>query len=159
MKVIMTMYNLNQRNIKEPMPFAFLIYLSFKTFAFAQHSEQPVKESTSDLRSQTVMFSVEVADDKKTYLLERTAGEDYFLRLKHKTNDTIKKIAGREATRLDRDFASRFLKAQYELPSKEGSCDITLRLVMKGESQDICEKDDKKTQEFKSLIEDLSKRF
>ena len=127
--------------------------------AFAQYSEQPLKESSSDLRSQTVLFSIEIADAKKTYLLERTSGQDYFLRFKNKKEETIKKIAGREATALDREFASKFLKAQYEIPTKEGSCEVTLRLNMKGEGQDVCEKDDKKSQEFGPFIEHLSKRF
>lgn len=141
------------------MPFAFLLFLALSPMAIAEYSEQPLKESRTDLRSQTILFSVEIPKDKKTYLLERTANQDYFLRRKHKGDETIKKIAGREANRMERDFASRFLRCQYEIPEKEGECEVTLRLQMNGEGQEICEKDDKKSQEMTALISELSKRF
>lgn len=141
------------------MPFLLLLLGLLPTFALAQYSEQPLKESTSDLRSQTVLFSIEIPDDKKTYLLERTASEDFFLRLKHKGTDTIRKVAGREATRLDREFASKFLKSQYEIASKEGKCEVSIRLVMKGEGQEICEKDEEKSREFEPFVNGLSKLF
>jgi hypothetical protein len=137
----------------------FTIYFAILTSAFAAYSEQPAKESSTDLRSQIVLFSVEILQDQKTYLLERTASEDYFLRLKVKDSETIKKVAGREATRLDRDFASRFLRCQYEIPTKDGDCKVTLRLTMKGEDQQICDKDDKKSQEFLLFISQLADRF
>ena len=141
------------------MPFALLLLLVLSQSVMAQYSEQPLKESSSDLRSQTVLFSLAIPQEKKIYLLERTASGDYFLRLKHKENEIIKKISGRDALRVDRDFASRFLRCQYEIPSKEGDCAVTLRLMMKGEEQDICEKDDKKGQEMTGLIDELAKRF
>jgi hypothetical protein len=144
---------------EEIMPFAFILFLTLSSHVMAQYSEQPLPESNADLRSQTVLFSVEIPSDKKTYLLERTANQDFFLRLKYKDEETIKKIAGREAARLDRDFASRFLRCQYEIPSKDGECAVTLRLKMKGEGQEICEKDDKKSQEISAFLDELSKRF
>ncbi len=144
---------------EEIMPFVLMLFLVLSASVMAQYSEQPVKESSTDLRSQTVLFSVEIPDNKTTYMLERTASQDYFLRRKYKNEETIKKIAGREAARLDRDFASRFLRCQYEIPSKEGECEVTLRLKMKGDIQEICEKDDKKSQEITVLINELAKRF
>ena len=144
---------------EENMPFALLLLLAFSHSVMAQYSEQPLKESSSDLRSQTVLFSLAIPQEKKIYLLERTSSGDYFLRLKHKEDEKIKKISGRDALRVDRDFASRFLRCQYEIPTKEGSCAVTLRLIMKGEEQDICDKDDKKGQEMSGLIDELAKRF
>lgn len=141
------------------MVLVFTILFGFFSLAQAQYSEQPLPESTTDLRSQLVLFSIEVPSHKKTYLLERTANQDYFLRLKEKKEEVIKKIAGREATRMDRDFASRFLKCQYELENTQGECDVTLRLTMKGESQEICRKDDKKNQEIEVFVQELAKRF
>ena len=141
------------------MGFFVLVATALCSLTFAQYSEQPLKESTSDLRSQTIMFSIEIPSDKKTYVLERTSGQDFFFRTKHKNDESIRKIAGRVAQSIDRDFASRFLKIQYEIASVEGSCDVTLRLNMKGERQEVCAKDDKKSQEMKPFIEDLSKRF
>lgn len=137
----------------------FILSCLFILPLMAQHHEQPQKESSVDLRSHFVLFSVEIPDDKKSFLLERTASQDYFLRMKKKSDETIRKISSKEALRLDKDFASRFLKCQYELESKEGECEVTLRLTMKGEKQDICEKDEKKTREIESFVEELAKRF
>jgi len=127
--------------------------------AHAQHSEQPLKESTTDLRNQLVVFSIDIPNDKKTFQLERTQGLEYFLRAKISGEETIKKIDSRAASKLDREFSSKFLRCQYELPSGPGECKVTLRLSMKGESQEICAKDDKKSQEMASLIQDLNQRF
>ncbi len=141
------------------MPFALLILTSFLSLARAQYSEQPAKESHTDLRLQTVLFSIEIPDDHKTYILERTSGQDYFLRRKFHDEEMIQKIAGREAVRIDRDFASRFLRCQYEIQAMEGKCIVTLRLRMKGEAQDICGKDDKKSREMSTIVTELAKRF
>lgn len=136
-----------------------LIILAFPVLAWAQYSEQPLKESTSDLRSQLTLFSIEIPGDKKTLFLERTASLDYFLRRRIKGEESMLKIASKEAARLERAFASSFLKTQYEIPTLEGKCQVTLRLNLKGDTQDICEKDEKKSQEFTALIDELSKRF
>ncbi len=134
--------------------FAFLV-----TGAFAQHSEQPVKESTQDLRSNNLLFSI--ADVKKniSYTLQRTSNlEHYLVRIDGK-EEKLQKIDSREASRLETDFASRFLKCQYELPSSTGDCVVTLRLNMKGDAQDLCQKDENKTREFSPVFEELKKRF
>ena len=141
------------------MPLIFSLFLSLFPLAQAQYSEQPLKESTTDLRSQILLFSVEELDSDRTYILERTAGQDYFLRLKAKGEESVKKISGREALRLDRDFSSRFLHCQYEIPVPEGKCEVTLRLMMKGERLDICKKDDKRSQEVTPIVDELTKRF
>lgn len=141
------------------MPFVLSILFALFTNAQAQHPEQPMAESNSDLRGNLVLFSVEMPKDKKFIVLERSAGQDYFLRLKVKGKEKIQKVAGREAQRLDRDFSSRFLRCQYEIPSAAGECEVTLRLSMKGEGQEICQKDDLKTQEMAALLAELSKRF
>lgn len=136
-----------------------MVFCASTFLAHAQYSGQPAKESTSDLRSQTVLFSIQQVSKNITYLLERTASQDYFLRLRDGDDDEIRKIAGKEALKLDREFASKFLRCQYELETVEGKCDVTLRLSMKGESQEICKKDEKKSQEFASVLEKLAKRF
>jgi hypothetical protein len=126
---------------------------------FAQHSSQPEKESSTDLRSGNVLFSLEDIEDEKTFWLERTPSMDYFLRLKDEDDEKILKISSREAKTLDMEFASKFLKCQYELPPSPEGCKATLRLNMKGEGQNICGKDEKKTQEFTPMLKDLGKRF
>lgn len=141
------------------MPLLLLIIMAFTSVSYGQYSEQPAKESSSDLRSQMVLFSVEIPKEKKTYLLERSANESYFLRMIEGDKVTMRKIASREATKLDREYASRFLKCMYEIPSETGDCQVTLRLQMKGDEQDICEKDDRKHQEFSVLLSKISKFF
>jgi hypothetical protein len=136
-----------------------IILCFFFSSSWAQYSEQPKKENNEDIRSQSVLFSVETISDKKVYWLEQTAGMDYFLRSKNGKEETIKKIGSREAKKLDMEFASRFLRCQYEIPSIVGDCQVTLRLVMKGEGQEICQKDDKKSQEILAFLSELQKRF
>lgn len=136
-----------------------LIFLLLISTAFAQHSEQPVKEDSSDLREETILFSIEEVDSEKAWILERSPSFTNVLRKKDKKGEEVRKIDGRIAQKLDRDFASRFLKCQYEIPAAEGDCKVTLRLIMKGESQEICAKDDKKSQEILTFVEDLNKRF
>ena len=141
------------------MPLLLLFIMVFSSVSFGQYSEQPLKESSSDLRSQLVLFSVEIPKEKKTYLLERSANQSYFLRMIEGDKVTMRKIASREATKLDREYASRFLKCMYEIPSEAGECQVTLRLQMKGDGQEICEKDDKRYQEFNALLTKISKFF
>ena len=106
------------------------------------------------------MFSIEEVDEDKTIWLERTSNLDYFLRMKKKDDDErIQKITTPDARKLDMTFASTFLKLQYELPPSPEECTVTLRLNMKGEGQNVCEKEDKKTQEIEPIIKDLVKRF
>lgn len=136
-----------------------LLILFLSSSLWAQYSEQPAKEDTADLRSQSVLFSLEDQVSKKTFWLERTSNLDYFLRFKTKGQEEIRKLASREGAKLDREFASRFLRCQYELTAEPGACEVMLRLSMKGETQDICKKDEKKTQEMAAFVSELSKRF
>lgn len=127
--------------------------------SFAQHSEQPVKESTTDLRNQNILFSLEEVGSGRKWQLERTSSESHYLRQSEKGEEVVRKVDSKDASRMDRDFVSRFLKVQYEIPEVQGSCQLTLRLMMKGEKQELCQKDEKKTQEMMILVNDLSKRF
>lgn len=137
--------------------FLFLCLLSLSTYA--QHSSQPEKESSNDLRFGTVMFSLQDLEEEATYWLERTPSEDYFLRMKEDKEEKLQKLSSKDAKKLDQEFAAKFLKCAYELPPSPEGCKASLRLLMKGEEQDICGKDDKKTQEFTSFTKDLRKRF
>jgi hypothetical protein len=138
----------------------FFLILVFTQLVHAQYSEQPQKESSTDLRNQSVLFSIEDVSSKKTFWLERTQSMDYFLRMKESgEDDTIKKVDSGTAKKLDMDFASRFLKCQYEIEEQKGECKVTLRLSMKGETQDLCGKDDKKTQEITPFLKNLTKQF
>lgn len=137
----------------------FLVLLMFISSAFAQHSEQPVKEDSTDLRDQSVLFSIEDVSAGKSWFLERSPSFTNVLRKIEKGDESVRKIDGRVAQKLDRDFAARFIKCQYEITSPEGECKVTLRLTMKGEAQDICAKDDKKSQEIQTFLTELAQRF
>lgn len=140
------------------MPFLFCL-LMIVSVAFAQHSSQPQKESVSDLRAGLEMFRIVNIKEGSEVWLERTSNMDYFLRIKNEDEEKIQKITTKDAKKLDMDFASKFLKCQYELPASPEGCKVTLRLSMKGEGQDVCEKDDQKSQEFAPFLEELIKRF
>lgn len=137
-----------------------LFLLAFlPALALAQHAEQPQAESTTDLRGHTLLFSVEDLKSGEVFWLERTPALGHFLKYARKKEEKIAKLDGRDAQALDRDFASRFLKLQYEIPDAEGKCEVLLRLTLKGEKQDVCRKDDQKTQEMAPFLSLLSKRF
>jgi hypothetical protein len=136
-----------------------LIFLMLP-WAIAQHSSQPQKESSSDLRSGLVVFSIEDVKDKDILWLERTNNLDYFLRMKFKSGkEKIQKVTTKDAHKLDRDFASRFLKIQYEFPESESDCKVGYHLTLKSEKQIVCLKDEQKAQEVKPFRDDLLKRF
>lgn len=139
------------------MRFLFLIFiLSLPVFS---QTQQPEKESKDDLRAGLVMFSIEDVGEETTYWLERTTGQDYFLRMKEDDDEKIMKISSKDAKKLDMEFASKFLKLMYELPPSPEGCKVTLRLTMKGETQDMCGKDEKKAQEMVPFMKDVAKRF
>ena len=96
---------------------------------------------------------------EKVIWLERSANLEYFLRMKQKDEVKILKISSREATKIDREFASGFIKCQYGSPAAPKNCEVTLRLKMKSESQEICNKEDQKTQEMGALFQKLSGLF
>ncbi len=139
------------------MRFLFLIFI-LSLPAFSQ-TQQPEKESKDDLRAGLVMFSIEDIGEDTTYWLERTTGQDYFLRMKEDDDEKIMKISSKDAKKLDMEFASKFLKLMYELPPSPEGCKVTLRLTMKGENQDMCGKDEKKAQEMLPFMKDVAKRF
>lgn len=133
--------------------------LLFSGFVFAQYSEQPAKESTEDLRHSHLIFSLEESQRNESFALERTPALSHYLRHQKDDQVEITKVDSADAQNLDMNFARHFLKIQYEIPSVDGECKVTLRLNMKGEKQEICEKDDKKAQEMASFLKDLKKRF
>ena len=136
-----------------------LFCLIISTHIFGQSSNQPTKESSLDIRTNLVLFSMADLSLEKVIWLERTANLEYSLRMKQKDEVKILKISSREATRIDREFASKFLKCQYELPLAPKDCEATLRLKMKSEYQEICNKEDQKTREINSLFQKLNRLF
>lgn len=134
-----------------------LSFLLLSGLAFAQ-TQQPEKESSQDLRSGINIFVIEDISEENLFWLERTSGLDYMLHMKDEDDEEkIQKVTTKDAQKLEKDFASRFLKIQYELPASEEGCKVVIRLTLKGEVQDICKKDDKKNQEITPFMKDLEK--
>lgn len=135
-----------------------LILLSLSC-AFAQHTEQPQKESATDLRTNTLLFSVDDVASKRIFTLERTPSLDHYLRRVEGGEQVVHKVDSRQAKLWDAEFGKHFLKTQYEIEAVAGSCEIMLKLNLKGETQEICKKDDKKNQEFAPFLSQLNQRF
>lgn len=133
--------------------------LFFSLSAFAQSPEQPVKENDQDLRSNLTIFRIEDVKNDKVYILNRTTLLDHYLKYIKGDEEELRKVDSRDAKKLDSDFASKFIRIQYEIPAVEGKCKVTLRLMMKGEEQEICEKDEKKSQEVATFVQELAQRF
>ncbi len=137
------------------MPFVFLIISIILNFSYAQYPGQPEKESSTDLRSRFQLFRLEIVQDQIYYQLERSSNEEYFLTTQTNKQKSLTKITRVHAIKLDQLFSSEFLKAEFEILAKEGPCEVTLRLTMKGQEQQICKKDDEKAQAFGQIISDL----
>jgi hypothetical protein len=142
------------RKIIIPVSFLFMhLSLAFTT-------DQPLAEPSTDLRGKLVMFSVEVLQGERTFALEKTVNGEYFLKQKNNKGMQLVKIAGKEAVKLDRAFSTHFLSCQFEIPEVSGDCKVTLRLNLRGESQDLCLKDEQKTRKIMSFLDaELIKRF
>lgn len=137
----------------------FFICLVLSAHALGQNTHQPQKESHLDIRTNSIIFLLESLPLKKVFWLERTPNLEYFLKMENNRQQKILKISSREALRIDREFASKFLKCQYELPESTKNCNVTLRLKMKSETQEICDKEDQKAQEIESLFKKLQELF
>ena len=135
-----------------------LILILAAPMVFAQHSEQPVAESNSDLRGQSVLFSMETPEGDVVSLIKSSSFE-YFLLAGEKKEEEKKKIDAKAAQGLDLEFASLFIKAMYELPAYEGKCKKKWDLKMKGDEQKICQEDEQRHQLFQKFIDPLRKKY
>jgi hypothetical protein len=138
----------------------FIFFLLLFTFSTkAQDNIQPSKTNLVENGSVFLMFQIEDVQSGQSIWLERSKNFYYLLKLKTKSDEKTQKISSLEAKKLDFEFASRFFKCQYELPSSEEDCEVTLRLNLKGETQEICNKDERKTQEITLYLKNLEKHF
>ena len=138
----------------------FLLFALLLPFLTLAQTEQPLKESAADLRTGINMFIIEDLNEENTIWLERTSNLDYLLRMRNNDDKMWnEKVPTKDALKLDREFAAKFLKMQYELPASEEGCKIMFRLTMKGEEQSVCKKDDKKSQEMIPFMRELAKRL
>ena len=130
--------------------------------SFAQHSEQPQKENNMDVRNSIVLFSIEDKDDEKTFSLERSVEFDHYLKIfdeDDKEIKSIKKLDSKMANKLEVDFASHFLKIQYEMALVDGKCELVFKLNLKSDKIDICEKDEKKVETITPFLKSLKQQF
>ena len=134
-----------------------LLILILSSQVFGQHSEQPQAESNSDLRGQSVLFSIETPE-KEIVLLERSNNYEYFFVSGEKKEEVKKKIDAKEAQAIDREFAGIFIKAMYEIPAYEGRCKKSWDLKMKGDEQKICQEDEQRRQLFENFLKPLRKK-
>lgn len=146
--------------IKYPFLTLLLLLTTGTSQSFAFTTDQPLAEPNLDLRSQQSILSVELVESERAFSLDKTVNGDYFLRQTFQHEDRLIKIAGREASRIDRIFSKHFLSCQFEIPAIEGECKVTLRLKLRSDTQEICLKDEQKTQKINSFIDaELRPRF
>lgn len=123
--------------------------------AFAFEQEQP--ESNNDLRGGKPLLLLEQVDDEEKVELERTSAGDYFLVFTDEDGSHKNKIGRSEAEKLDQRFSSVFLQVQYELPADPKGCDADWKLVLRGEDQRACPKNEQKNQAILPLFKDMKK--
>lgn len=123
--------------------------------AFAFEQEKP--ESNNDLRGGKPLLLVEQVDDEEKVELERTSAGDYFLVYTDEDGSHKNKIGRGKAEDLDQRFSAIFLKVQYELPADPKGCDADWKLVLRGEDQRACPKNEQKNQAIRPLFDEMKK--
>ena len=134
----------------------FASFLSaFMLSAFA--AEQLGPETNSDLRGGNAMLVLEQVDDEEKVQLDRTSTGDYFVTFTDEDGTRKNKIGRGEAEALDQRFSTLFLQVQYELPADPKGCDADWKLVLRGEDQRACPKNEQKNQAIRPLFDELKK--
>lgn len=141
------------------MKYLFFLMIMTQAVMAQHHAEQPLPEDTEDARANFIVFEISDKDKNKTFTLERSPYFDHFLRYKDRKNEKLQKADSKLAKNLDGEFSALYLKAMYEMASKKGQCREAFRLSLRGEAQQICQKEDQKTQMIKSFIQLLEKQF
>lgn len=127
----------------------------FMSSSFAFEQEQP--ENNNDLRGGKPLLLVEQVDDEEKIELERTSAGDYFLVYTDEDGSHKNKIGRQKAEDLDQRYSSVFLKMQYELPADPKGCDADWKLVLRGEDQRACPKNEQKNQAIRPLFDEMKK--
>jgi hypothetical protein len=123
--------------------------------SFAIEQEQP--ESNNDLRGGKPLLLVEQIDDEEKIELERTSAGDYFLVFTDEDGSHKNKIGRTKAEEIDQKYSAVFLKVQYELPADPKGCDADWKLVLRGEDQRACPKNEQKNQAIRSMFDEMKK--
>jgi hypothetical protein len=125
-----------------------IILLIFQFLALAE--APPQKENNLDLREDKTLFSLHDAKNNSLRNL-KIGGSEYKLTIgseERKTEQTF-------AVEIDKEFASLFLRLQYEVDSPLKVCDKNYQLVLRNEILKICEKDEQRTR----LIAEFLNKF
>ncbi len=123
--------------------------------AFAFEQEKP--ENNNDLRGGMPLLLVEQVDDEEKIELERTSAGDYFLVFTDEDGSHKNKIGRGQAEQLDQRFSAMFLQVQYDLPADPKGCDADWKLVLRGEDQRACPKNEQKNQAILPLFKEMKK--
>ncbi len=126
--------------------YGFMMVALITFSAIAQEQERP--ESNTDLRGGKAMFTIEQTDDEEKVELSRTSAGDYFLIFTEDDEVHKNKLGREKAEKLNEQFSGLFLKLQYEMPADPKGCDAEWRLVLLGEEQKVCPKNEQKHQEI-----------
>lgn len=121
----------------------------------AQAVEQERPESNTDLRGGKVLFTIEQTDDEEKVELSRTSAGDYFLIFSEDDEVRKNKLGREKAEQLNEQFSGLFLKLQYEMPADPKGCDADWRLVLLGEEQKVCPKNEQKHQEISAIFKSM----
>lgn len=136
-----------------------LIFSSISLCAMA-NKYNPKKISNSDLRSSSIIFSVEQKSDSTFVSLSKSAANHYFLTKILKGEKNILKISHKNAQELDDEFVSLFINVKHMSASFSGkNCSIFYRLSMRGERTDICKSEKVKIDKINSIFSLLEKYF
>jgi len=134
----------------------FAIFSSaFVLSAFA--ADQLGPENNSDLRGGKPMLVLEQVDDEERVQLDRTSTGDYFVTFTDEDGSRKNKIGRGEAEAFDQRFSTLFLQVQYELPADPKGCDADWKLVLRGEDQRACPKNEQKNQAIRPMFDELKK--
>ncbi len=123
--------------------------------AWAMDSERP--ENNSDLRGGKPLLLIEQIDEEEKVQLERTTTGDYFLLYSEEDDASKVKIGRDRAETLDQRYSALFLQIQYEMPADPKGCDADWKLILRGEEQRFCPKNEQKNQAIRSLFDEMKK--
>jgi hypothetical protein len=139
------------------------IILSSISFHCLANKYTPKKVNNSDLRSNTVILSIEESlKDKNSDILtlHKSSSNHYFISKKNKALDSIHKISYKSAQALDSQFVAIFLDLKYMTKSFSGkNCSIFYSLSMRGETTNICESEKLKIKRLEKIVFMMNKYF
>lgn len=127
------------------------------SLSWAQQDPAERPESNSDLRGGKPLLVVEQTDDEEKVQLERTSTGDYFVVYSDDEESHKSKLARLKAEELDQRFSAMFLQVQYELPADPKGCAADWKLMLRGEDQRACPKNEQKNQAIKAMFDEMKK--